>query len=34
MRERAEVLGGTVELQTGPGQGVRVTVELPSESAA
>jgi signal transduction histidine kinase len=34
MRERAEVLGGTVALQTGPGQGVRVTVELPAETAA
>lgn len=30
MRERAESIGGTVRLDSSPGQGTRVTVELPA----
>jgi nitrate/nitrite-specific signal transduction histidine kinase len=34
MRERAESLGGTLEIETGPGRGARVTVVLPPERTA
>jgi DNA-binding NarL/FixJ family response regulator/signal transduction histidine kinase len=32
MRERAEQLGGTLEVVSGPGSGTRVTVDLPRQS--
>ena len=31
MRERAQGIGGTLHISTQPGQGVRVTVQLPSD---
>jgi signal transduction histidine kinase len=31
MRERAEASGGTLEVQSSPGQGTRVIVRLPRE---
>jgi signal transduction histidine kinase len=33
MRERAETIGGTLELQSSPGAGTRVTIELPQAAA-
>jgi signal transduction histidine kinase len=30
MRERAEALGGTLHLDTAPGEGTRVTLEVPA----
>jgi signal transduction histidine kinase len=30
IRERASYLGGTVRIETGPGRGTQVTVELPA----
>ena len=33
MRERAEGVGGTFEVVTAPGQGTRVIVEMPLETA-
>ena len=33
MRERAELLGGTMEIDASPGTGVRITAELPLSSA-
>jgi len=33
MRERAELLGGTMEIDASPGTGVRITAELPLGSA-
>ncbi len=32
MRERAESIGGTLEIESSPGQGTRVTLSLPSSS--
>ena len=29
MRERMELLGGTIEIDTAPGQGVRIVVNVP-----
>ncbi|HEV8580696.1 MAG TPA: GAF domain-containing sensor histidine kinase [Thermoanaerobaculia bacterium] len=34
MRERAEALGGTFRLDSAPGEGTRITVELPMQPAA
>jgi signal transduction histidine kinase len=34
MRERAEAIGGDLRLESIPGEGTRVTVELPLTSAA
>ena len=34
MRERAESIGGTVRLDSTPGQGTRVTVEIPAPSSS
>lgn len=34
IRERAEQLGGTFELETGPGQGTRLTIEMPARPGA
>jgi signal transduction histidine kinase len=34
MRERAESLRGTLEIETGPGRGTRVTVTVPLERTA
>ncbi len=33
MRERAELLGGTLDIDTAPGAGVRITAELPLTSS-
>lgn len=33
MRERAELLGGSIEVQTAPGQGTRITAALPSRES-
>lgn len=32
MRERAELIGGTLQVQSAPGQGTTVTVRIPSEA--
>lgn len=34
MRERAESIGGTVRLDSSPGQGTRVTIEIPAPASA
>ena len=34
MRERAELLGGTLEIATAPGQGTRLTARIPLEQEA
>jgi signal transduction histidine kinase len=34
MRERVETLGGAVEIASAPGQGLRLLVRLPEQSAA
>lgn len=34
MRERAESIGGTVRLDSSPGQGTRVTVEIPAPASS
>ena len=34
MRERAEAMGGTFHLDSAPGAGTRITVELPAQAAA
>jgi two-component system nitrate/nitrite sensor histidine kinase NarX len=34
MRERAESIGGTLEIETAPGKGTRVTATVPVETAA
>jgi signal transduction histidine kinase len=34
MRERAEGVGGTFGVETAPGRGTRVVVEMPLETAA
>jgi len=33
MRERAALLGGTLTIRTAPGEGVRITLQLPRSSA-
>ena len=33
MRERAELLGGSLDIDTAPGAGVRITAELPVTSS-
>jgi signal transduction histidine kinase len=33
IRERAHLLGGTADIHSSPGQGTRITVELPIDSA-
>ena len=32
MRERAEVLGGTLEIRSTPGQGAELTVRIPRDA--
>ena len=32
MRERVELLGGTFELETAPGEGVHITAEFPLDA--
>lgn len=34
MRERAEAVGGTLEIDSAPGRGTRVTLRIPTEAAA
>jgi signal transduction histidine kinase len=34
MKERAEILGGSLQVQSAPGQGTRITVEIEPDGTA